>query len=123
MPKYQNIREEELKNTPVWIFVDETGTSSFQDKENVCFGLGALVTQNQDKISQIMASQKYQAWDFLSKINKPTFDYFHGKENPHPLKLKVLDNFTNAGNLFGFTFQYMLESGIVEIQPKEKPHL
>ena len=53
---------QQTNNQPLWIFVDETGTSSLNDNSNPIFGLGFLTATDPVLISKIVSEVKYEIW-------------------------------------------------------------
>lgn len=73
----------------LWIFVDETGTSSLDDNSNPIFGLGFLTATDPVLISQILAKIKYQVWvktDFKDQL----ISSFHASSGKNPKWVKNL---------------------------------
>ena len=73
----------------LWIFVDETGTSSLDDNSNPIFGLGFLTATDPVLISKILAKIKYQVWvktDFKDQL----ISSFHASSGKNPKWVKNL---------------------------------
>lgn len=107
------------QNKTIWIFVDETGTVSLNDKQSKYFGLGFFCTTDPVITSGIVSEAKYEVWNYLSgnvDVKKNVVECFHAKDDPKPRK-KVLMDKIEQSNLCNdsFVFYYLDKSKFYNI--------
>jgi Protein of unknown function (DUF3800) len=65
----------------IWIFVDETGTSSLDNHATPIFGLGFFVCEYPSIFTKIVSEIKYKLWKIAPNKND-IIEYFHATDNP-----------------------------------------
>jgi Protein of unknown function (DUF3800) len=95
------------ENNNLWIFVDETGTSSLDNHVTPIFGLGFLITNNPQNISQELTRIKYKIW--MDTPDKDSIiQYFHATDNPNIVRHTFYHELKNNSNLkFLFNVSYI----------------
>jgi hypothetical protein len=105
-----------MNDSSLWIFVDETGTPDFNDKNNKIFGLGFLIPFEPEVFTKEIARIKYTLWEELEdKFDLP--DFFHAKDDAKPYKKRVYELLeklkVHETTKSMFTFYY-IDKGLLE---------
>ena len=105
------------ENKPLWIFVDETGTSSLEDKSNPIFGLGFLASSDPVLISQILTEIKYKVW-LKTDFKDTVISSFHASKSNNPKWVKNLfyeglfRAFENSTFFENFSFSFITKKQV-----------
>jgi len=95
------------KENNIWIFVDETGTSSLEDKSNPIFGLGFLISGKPTEISKAISEVKYNLW-LSAPDNHSIKEFFHATNDPKIVRLEFYKRLSIKNLKFnGFHFFYL----------------
>jgi|688.fasta_scaffold76384_1 hypothetical protein len=105
-----------IKENSIWIFVDETGTSSLDDSSNPIFALGFLATSDPVLISKILSEVKYEIWQ---EGNNKISQFFHATNDPKIVRAKFYQKIIDKKlDYHHFSFLYVLKEDHFEQMQK-----